>query len=68
MVGALLVIVLCGLLLPITLLVSAFLFDLLVLAWFTVVTARRDVWPRMTGWLTTHRSGLHMPHLDLRHR
>ena len=65
--GVLLVIVLGGLLLPISLLLAALVFDAAVVAWAAIEVTRRDVWPRLNRWAVSHHLGVHLPHLGLRH-
>ncbi|MEK7401875.1 MAG: hypothetical protein AABZ80_05875 [Gemmatimonadota bacterium] len=60
-------IVLAGLLLPISMLVAAVLIDLLVVAWAVEEVTRRDVWPRLTGFVKAHHWAFHLPHLGVRH-
>ena len=68
MVGALVVVVLAGLLMPISLLLLAVVFDLMVLAWAAVEVTRRDVLPPVSRWVVAHRRAFYAPHLGLRHR
>lgn len=63
MLGAALVLVLAGLVLPITMLLAAVVFDLFVVAWFVFQTWRREVWPRLVGRKPTRDHQFHPPHL-----
>jgi hypothetical protein len=54
MLGAALVLVLAGLVFPITMLLAAVVFDVLVLAWFLFYKWRHDVWPRLAGPMAGH--------------
>lgn len=67
MIGAALVIVLAGLLLPISLLLLAVVFDLLVLLWAAIEVMRQDVWPGVKRFAVAHHMALHWPRLRLRH-
>jgi hypothetical protein len=67
MAGALVVIVLAGLLLPISMLLTAVVIDLLVVAWAVEEVTRRDVWPRLKTFADAHHLGFHLPHAGARH-
>ena len=68
MYGAAIVLVLAGLVLPITLVLAALVWDALVLAWFLWVLWYGDVWPGLRKWSLSHGPRLHMPHVRLSHR
>jgi len=65
MAGAALVLVLAGLLVPITLLFAALAFDAIIVAWMLVATWHDDVWPRVKVWNGQWYETLvrHRPHL-----